>query len=272
MGLRLARVRAIESRSNPLIKELYSLAKDAREIKVRQRTLIDGPHLLDAYHHCQGIPEVLVTSSSGAENPEILELTGRWPETDVVRLPDSLFREISGVVTPIGILAMIPIPPVPAGNITGSCVMLDAVQDAGNVGTILRTAAAAGIREIALGQGCASVWSPKVLRAAQGAHFGMRIREQVDINGLMIEYSGTTVVTVAQGGLTVFDLNLSGDIAWIFGNEGSGVRTELASLARLRATIPVAVGTESLNVAAAAAVCVFEQVRQQRLATEGGDA
>lgn len=273
MGLRLARVRAIESKSNPLIKELYALAKDAREIKVRQRTLIDGPHLIDAYHRSQGVPEVLVTSKSGVEKPEIVAQLGKWPDTDVVQLPDGLFREISGVVTPIGILAMIPIPPEPDGRINGSCAILDAVQDTGNVGTILRTVSAAGIREIVLGPGCASVWSPKVLRAAQGAHFGMRIREQADITSLMAEYSGTIVATVARGGLSVFDVDLSGDIAWIFGNEGSGVSERLALLATVRATIPIAVDTESLNVAAAAAVCVFEQARQLRLATAGsGDA
>jgi RNA methyltransferase, TrmH family len=273
MGLRLARVRAIESRSNPLIKELYALAKDAREVKVRQRTLIDGLHLIDAYQRNRGIPELLVVNTSGTENIEIEALLRKWPDIDVIRLPDSLFRDISGVITPTGILAMIPIPPSPTGSIQGSCVILDAVQDAGNVGTIMRTVAAAGIRNVVLGAGCASAWSPKVLRAAQGAHFGLRIREQVDIGCLIAEYPGKTVATVARGGTTVFDLDLSSDMAWIFGNEGSGVSDDLASLATVRATIPMAVDTESLNVAAAAAICVFEQFRQRCLTkVETGDA
>jgi len=262
-------MRAIESKSNPLVKELCALARDAREIKVRRRTLIEGLHLVDAYHYSGGVPDTLVISASGTESPEIVDMIDKWSDIEVVRLPDGLFREISGVATPVGILAVIPLPPEPSERIQGNCVMLDAVQDAGNVGTILRTAAAAGIRDVALGQGCASAWSPKVLRAAQGAHFGLRIRELADIGRMMAEYSGTSVATVARGGVSVFDLDLTGDIAWVFGNEGAGVGEGLVAQAKMQATIPVAAGTESLNVAAAAAVCFFEQVRQLRSIAEG---
>ena len=142
---------------------------------------------------------------------------------------------------------------------------LDAVQDAGNVGAILRTAAAAGVADVLLGPGCAGVWTPRVLRAAQGAHFSLRLREGVELPTAVGAYPGASLAAMAGEGESIFDLNLSGDIAWIFGNEGSGIARPLADMATGRVTIPLARSTESLNVAAAAAVCLFEARRQQHL-------
>jgi TrmH family RNA methyltransferase len=176
-----------------------------------------------------------------------------------------LFREVSGVTTPVGILAVIPVPEPPTGPIEGSCVVLDAVQDAGNVGAILRTAAAAGIDNIILGPGCAGAWTPRALRAAQGAHFALAIREQIDLAGMLNTYEGRSVATVARDGRSLYSLDLSGAIAWIFGNEGAGISAGLVAAASHRATIPLATETESLNVAAAAAICLFEGVRQRVL-------
>ena len=140
------------------------------------------------------------------------------------------------------------------------------MQDAGNVGTILRTAAAAGVRDIVLGEGCAGAWSMRVLRAAQGAHFGLAIREQADLAEIVRNYGGLAVATVVHGGTPLYELDLRGPVAWIFGNEGAGVSGTLAVAAKARATIPMASGSESLNVAAAAAVCLFEALRQRKLA------
>jgi TrmH family RNA methyltransferase len=145
--------------------------------------------------------------------------------------------------------------------------LLDAVQDAGNVGTLLRTAAAAGVRDVLLGPGCAGVWTPRVLRAAQGAHFGLRIREQVDLADFLENYPGNSVATVARAGQSLYALDLKSPAAWLFGNEGSGLAPALIAAARTRATIPLAAGTESLNVAAAAAICLFEMRRQRTLRT-----
>ena len=259
-------MRVISSKDNPSIKELRALATDARELRSRQRTLLDGPHLIEAYRHHRGIPETLVLSDSGSRNAEAMRVVAEYPDVDVLHLPDGLFRDISGVATPVGILAVIRIPEATDVPIEGSCVMLDAVQDGGNIGAILRTAAAAGIREVLLGRGCAGAWLPKVLRAAQGAHFGLRIREQVDLAGQLGQYTGTSVATVARDGVPLFDLTLGGNIAWLFGNEGAGIAENLVALAGQRTTIPIAADTESLNVAAAAAICLFEQVRQRRLA------
>lgn len=244
------------------------MAADTREQRTRRRTLLDGPHLIEAFRNHRGVPELLVLSDTGSRNDEVMKLVELYAEVEVIRVPDALFREISGVTTPVGILAVIPIPESPSGSLIGNCVMLDAVQDAGNIGAILRTAAAAGIGEVVLGNGCAAAWSPKVLRAAQGAHFSLRIREQSDLAGMLKDYAGTSVATVAREGDSLYDLMVPDRVAWVFGNEGSGVSSGLLALATLRVTIPIAAETESLNVAAAAAICLFEQVRQRRLAGE----
>jgi RNA methyltransferase, TrmH family len=190
-------------------------------------------------------------------------LRAAMPQVETLRLADGLFRELSGVAAPVGVLAAIAIPKAPTGPITRSCVILDAVQDAGNVGAILRTAAAAGIGDIVLGPGCAGVWSPRVLRAAQGAHFSLNIREQADLVATLRDYRGTSVAAVVRGGTPLYELDVRGDVAWVFGNEGCGIDASLAATAAQLVSIPIVADTESLNVAAAAAICLFEGVRQR---------
>jgi RNA methyltransferase, TrmH family len=268
----MAVIKTLTSKDNPAIKALRALAADSREARRQGRTLIDGPHLVTCYLQQLGAPQLLVVSDSAWGNAEIGGLRAEMPDVETLRVPDGLFREISNVAAPVGVLAAIAIPEAPTGAIQGSCVILDAVQDAGNVGAILRTAAAAGIRNIVIGPGCAGVWTPRVLRAAQGAHFGLRIRELPDLVRVVREYTGSTVATVARDGVSIFELDVRGNVAWIFGNEGAGVSAELAASTSLHATIPLASGVESLNVAAAAAICLFEGVRQRLCAKGNQDA
>ncbi len=256
-------MKAIASRDNPTFKDLRDLARDARRQRDEGCTLIEGPHLVSASLDHGLIPELLVVSESAAALPEIAALLNRMPAVQTLCLRDALFREISELATPVGILGRIAIPAVPAGLPAGDCLLLDAVQDAGNVGTLLRTAAAAGVHDVLLGSGCAGAWTPRVLRAAQGAHFGLRIREQVDLAGFLATYPGVSVATVAREGAALYTLDLATPTAWLFGNEGVGLASELITVATQRTTIPLAAGSESLNVAAAAAICLFEMRRQR---------
>ncbi len=259
-------MKTIASRDNPTFKALRLLAKDSREQARLKRTILDGLHLVAEYRRRVGIPVLLAVSESGERHPEVQALIEAHGGVEVLHLRDALFAEISGVATPVGLLAVIDIPKVATAPPTGSCVLLEAIQDAGNVGTILRSAAAAGVCDVALGPGCAGAWTPRVLRAAQGAHFGLAIREQCDLADIVQQFGGLSVATVADGGPSLFDLDLAQPVAWIFGNEGAGVSVALAAVATVRATIPMATGSESLNVAAAAAVCLFE-ARRQAMAT-----
>lgn len=256
--------RHIGSRENPGFKALRALADDPRR---QGRALLDGIHLV-ATCFARGIGvRQLLASESGQRNAEIAALLQNADGIDCLILRDSLFREISGLGNPTGIAAVIDIPAAPVGELCADAVLLDAVQDAGNVGAILRTAAAAGVREVVLGTGCAGAWTQRVLRAGQGAHFSLAIREQVDLAGLLASCRGTSLATVAAGGASLYALDLSGPIVWLVGNEGAGLAPDLIAAARLRATIPLAAGTESLNVAAATAVCLFEAKRQRLIAS-----
>jgi TrmH family RNA methyltransferase len=258
-------VKAIASRDNPTFKDLRALAHDARRQRREGRALLDGPHLVaSALDH--GLkPDLLAVSESAAALPEIAALLARLPGVSVLGLRDALFRELSELATPVGLLARITVPPAPTFIPTGDCLLLDAVQDAGNVGTLLRTAAAAGVCDVLLGPGCAGAWTPRVLRAAQGAHFALAIREQVDLADFLRGYTGQSVAAVAHRGHSLYELDFARPTAWLFGNEGSGIAPELIAATQRQATIPIASGSESLNVGAAAAVCLFEMCRQRTM-------
>jgi len=252
--------RHISSRDNPQFKALRALADDPRG---HGRALVDGIHpVATCFVRGIGVRQLLV-SESGLKNPEIVALLQAAAGIACVTLRDSLFRELSGVPTPTGIGAVIDIPVAPAGWPSGDTVLLDAVQDAGNVGAILRTAAAAGVGNVLLGPGCAGAWTSRVLRGGQGAHFSLVIREQVDLAAAIAACPATSLATVAHGGTNLYELDLCGPILWLVGNEGAGLSAELVAAAKLRATIPLAADTESLNVAAATAVCLFEASRQR---------
>ncbi len=256
-------MKAISSRDNHTFKALRALAAEPRRQREQQRTLLDGPHLVAAYRQAVGLPELLVVSESGLAKPEVAGILAGCGGVNTLVLRDALFKELSGVASPVGILAIIAIPTAPTGPLRGSCVLLDAIQDAGNVGTILRTAAAAGIGDVILGPGCAGAWTPRVLRAGQGAHFALAIREEADLAALADGYDGKIIATVARGGQSLYAIDLTGNVAWLFGNEGAGLPPSLLDRATVRAQIPMASGSESMNVAAAAAVCLFEAVRQR---------
>ena len=259
-------MRQIASRDNARFKALRALAADPRG---HGRAMADGIHLV-ATCLARGVAiRQLLVSESGQHHPEVAALLRGATGLDCLCLRDSLFRELSGVPSPIGIAAVIDIPPAPAELSPGDAVLLEAVQDAGNVGAILRTAAAAGVRNVLLGPGCAGAWTARVLRGGQGAHFSLDIREQVDLPAALAGGAATAVATVAHGGKSLYELDLGGPVYWLVGNEGAGLSAELVAAAKIRATIPLAAGTESLNVAAATAICLFE-ARRQRAAGAGG--
>lgn len=267
-------MKTITSRDNPAFKALKALAHDGRWQRQTRQTLLDGAHLLTAALDHGVQPNLVVVSESAAALAEVTALLGRTAGIETLCLRDALFNEISELKTPVGILARIAVPdhpadpagavlPAPTFPPTGDCLLLDAIQDAGNVGTLLRTAAAAGVQAVLLGPGCAGAWTPRVLRAAQGAHFGLHIHEQVDLAGFLSGYPGQSVATVVSAETTLYALDCRPPTAWLFGNEGQGVSPPLLAAARQRVTIPLAAGNESLNVAAAAAICLFEMRRQR---------
>jgi len=258
-------MRFVESADNSAYRQLRRLCQSGRERRKTGLSVLDGMHLITAYEErFQKVREIFVAESA-VDKAEIAAYLASHGGIKQTQLTDRLFEELGLVETPTGILVLIDTPePASAPDISADVVLLDGVQDPGNLGSILRSAAAAGFAQVLLSTDCAQAWGPKTLRAGQGAHFQTRIYENQDLSAFLASYRGQAAVTVLGAAVNLFDADLTGPTAWVFGSEGQGVSREVQEGARLKLAIPMPGGSESLNVAAAAAVCLFETVRQRR--------
>jgi TrmH family RNA methyltransferase len=253
----------ISSPANPQFKSLRLLTSSASERRRASSMVLDGPHLLACYLARLGAPETVAVSEDALERPEIAQLLQRCGDARLLLFSPRLFARLAPVEHPVGILAIAPVPrPSRAAGVARVSVLLEGVQDPGNVGGIVRTAAAAGVEEVLLSAGCADPWAPRTLRAGMGGHFVLDVRSAVDLPAALDGFDGTVVMTVARGGCPPQEIDLTGPIAFVLGGEGAGLSEALQSRAGARITIPMAPGIESLNVGVAAAVLLYERVRQ----------
>lgn len=261
-------MKRIGSRDNTHYKTFLKLSQSSRERRKSGRVLIDGMHLIEAYEKSYGVPDEIVVSDSGANRPENARyLESRAACNRISVLADALFDDLALVDTPSGIMAVVTRPQPASGyDLAADAVLLDGVQDPGNLGSILRSAAAAGFRQILLSVDCAQAWSPKALRAAMGAHFQLDIHENSDLSQFLIAYRGQSAATLPAASTSLYAATLGRPLAWVFGSEGLGIRQQVAEQTALQMRIPMPGASESLNVAAAAAVCLFETVRQRQAA------
>jgi TrmH family RNA methyltransferase len=252
------------SRQNPRLKEAARLIASSRDRRKVGKCVLEGEHLVAAYAQRHGAPESIVVTEEALSRPGVRSLAARYDERVLVVTP-GLLAELAVLPPGVGMLAVVPavrgLPAEPADF----CLLLDDIQDPGNVGSMLRSAAAAGVAQVWMSKHCAFAWSPKVLRAGQGAHFLLDIHEDVDLASWAGAYrsQGEVVAMVAAGGVRLYDAGLAGRVAIAVGNEGAGLDPALAAQATCRVTIPMPGGMESLNAAVAAAVCLFECVRQR---------
>jgi RNA methyltransferase, TrmH family len=254
----------ISSRDNLFYKALGKLSASARQRGKTGQTLLDGAHLLAAYLASGRQPLHLIVTHAAVHDAEIKSLLQQLPEVPLSQLDDGLFAELSELKTVSGILALIELPQADDQVQTGNfCMLLENIQDPGNLGSMLRSAAAAGCDAVYMSKGCADAWSPRVLRAAMGGHFVLNLYEHADLLGVANEFQGTVFATSLSATSSLYDVLLSGKIAFAIGNEGAGLSQALLAMAN-PITIPMPGKVESLNAAAAAAICLFEAVRQRR--------
>lgn len=259
-------MKSISSRENPLYKELKHLASSSQARRRAGRTLLDGVHLCEGYLQHVGAPQICVVGEGSVAHPEVSAILEKCEaaRTQCILLPDSLSQTLSQVENGIGLLFVIDTPEVVSPQVLDRpAVLLENLQDPGNLGSILRSAAAAGINSIFCGKGTVFAWSPKVLRAGMGAHFLLNIFENVDLAAFLRSSCVPVLATSSHTHQRIYDIDLRQPVAWLFGHEGQGLSEELLALASTRVTIPHRGDMESLNVAASAAVCFFEQLRQQ---------
>ena len=254
----------ISSRDNPFFKELLKLAGSSRQRKKTGQTLLDGKHLVQAYLASGHQPQHLLVTEAALQDGEAAALLHKLSGVPLTQFDDSLFAEFTELKTPSGILALIeqPGPSVSPAH-SRFCLLLEDIQDPGNLGSILRSAAAAGCDAVFLSKGCADAWSPKVLRAGMGGHFVLGIHEFADLPAVAAAFQGQLLASSLTAKNSLYDCDLRGKLAFAVGNEGAGLSESLLAAITRHIAIPMPGKVESLNVAAAAAVCLFEAVRQR---------
>jgi len=261
----------ITSKDNRLLKRIRGLQQAGnagQKARYEDRlAVIDGIHLLQVW---QGDPrlQLILTTQEAQTNSEITAIIAnhceQCPETELQFVDESLWSSVSALEHAPQMIGLVRIDP--KKNITqrmiGDAIVLDAIQDAGNVGTILRTALACDFNQIVCTTGTAHIWSPKVIRAAMGAHRYLTFYEAQGINDVMSNIEAPLLATTmnAEHSLYSIGTQLQKSVAWVFGNEGQGVSPELLGKA-MNVRIPQDSKLESLNVASAAAICLYETLR-----------
>lgn len=260
-------MKSLTSKDNPQYRELKQIASSSAARRKSGQSILDGVHLCQSYLEHIGIPTLCVVSETSRQNREVAAILDECEKGNgkCLLLTDSLFRPLSQVENGIDIVFLISTPVndyLP--ELAETAVLLDRVQDPGNLGSILRSAAAAGIRQVFCSSKSAAAWSPRVLRAGMGAHFLLKIYEDVSLENLVETSKIPVIATTPYTDRTIYDFDLSLPVAWLLGHEGQGVSENLLTLASDQLVIPHLGAMESLNVAASAAICFFEQVRQRR--------
>jgi RNA methyltransferase, TrmH family len=246
----------ISSRDNPLLLRLRRQLRSPGGYRTAGQVWVEGDHLCRAAL-ARGVPVSLAVATEALlSEPGLLA-----PAREVVIVPPALMAGLSTLESPAAIAYLLDLPPTPVVQPDVATVVLDGVQDAGNVGSVLRSAGALGVRQVLALKGTAALWSPKVLRAGMGAHFGLHL-----VEGLAADALDALVVplvaTSSHAGATLPRAALPAPCAWVFGHEGQGVSPELMARCALTVRIPQPGGEESLNVAAAAAICLYESARR----------
>ena len=242
----------ITSANNPLIKELRRLSTDNTAYRKQGRVWLEGDHLCRAAL-LRGFRPVLGLFSESFWAVAQLE----WARAAIknIVVADALLARVSGLESAPSMGFVIDLPPESALQPDVASLILDRVQDAGNVGSMLRSAAAFGFGQVIALKGTAALWSPKVLRAGMGAHFGLQLLEGVELDALT-SLDVPMVVTSSHGGGVLGQTALPMPCAWVMGHEGQGVSEPLMARAAVKVRIAQPGGEESLNVAAAAAICL----------------
>jgi len=253
----------VTSRDNGTFKDLKKLARSSRERSERGLVLLEGTRLVKVCREYVGEAEMVVVRASERKRKDVSELIrSRWGKRYIL-LDDVLFRGLGTLKSPAPVMAVVSRPQGKHGG-QGDLLLIEGIQDPGNLGTMFRSAAAAGIAAAFLSGTCADAWSPKCLRAGMGAQFMMGISENVDLVKVARTLDRTVVALTPGSPTSLYEVDLTASAAFAVGSEGEGLSAELREAASVRAGIPMPGWKESLNAAAALSIGLFEMVRQRQ--------
>ncbi|MEB6563939.1 MULTISPECIES: TrmH family RNA methyltransferase [Acinetobacter] len=252
----------LESKDNPKIKHLRGLIEQNSYRKKQGQTVLEGTHLCLAWLHENKKINSIFTTEHALSHPDYERILAKYTGAVFV-ISESLYKDLSTLGTSLACLAIVDLPSSSQTlDFKADTLILENVQDPGNVGTLLRSAAAAGIEQIICTKGSASLWSPRVLRAGMGAHFSLQTFENVTLEEVLPQFQIPVYVTSSHHAESLYSKNLRKACVWILGNEGQGV-SDYALQHAQAVSIPQPGGQESLNVAIAGSICFFEMVRQR---------
>ena len=251
--------KSIASRDNPLLVRLRKLGRDPVAYRKLGELWLEGDHLCRAFLQRGGVPLQALVTDEGWASP-LRGLAAAAPSVSV--LPAALMAGVSTLESPAPIGFVVPWVGAAELRPDAATLVLDRLQDAGNVGTLLRSASAFGFTQVVALKGTAGLWSPKVLRAGMGAHFGLSLIEGADAETLRA-LTVPLLATSSHAAKAIHEVELPWPCAWVLGHEGEGVSATLQARCSLSLRIPQPGGEESLNVGAAAAVCLYESARQR---------
>ena len=252
----------LESKDNPKIKHLRGLIEQNAYRKKQGQTVLEGTHLCLSWLEKKRPITSIFTTEQAIEHPDFDKIAEQYTGT-VFIIGESLYKDLSTLGTTLACLAVVDVPSSSQSlDFDADTLVLENIQDPGNVGTLLRSAAAAGIKQVVSTKGSASLWSPRVLRAGMGAHFSLNTYENVAIEDVLEKFTIPVYVTSSHESESLYSKDLTQPCVWVLGNEGQGV-SEYALANATAISIPQPGGQESLNVAIAGSVCIFEMVRQR---------
>lgn len=260
------RISNITSKHNNAISDVKKL-KNKKYREEKNEFIVEGyRNLVDSLKI--GVAKRIFYTDTFSENIDFLAEI----DCEIYKVSDNIFSDISDTKTPQGILGVFEIPTFDVDRVSGKIVILNAVSDPGNVGTIFRTALAAGFDTIILDDACADAYSNKVVRSAMSAVFLLNILRTNSLSGIIKKYKEENFVfyagALSEKSIDLYDINFDGKYAFIFGSEANGVSKEVLDSADILYKIPMTGKIESLNVAIAASISLYENVRQSKKITK----
>lgn len=259
-------MKALTSRHNPLCKRIVRLQRQPQHYRDEQVALLDGVHLLAewaAHGSSRYALTALLLDEAAMQHAEVSALLPSIDPNVIYVCSPEVAGELAQGHSSMHVQALIDVAAARAEPLQADApaLLIDRVQDAGNVGSLMRTAAAAGVQQVVLSAGCAAAFSPKVMRAAMGAHFHLRVQEQAELGQVIEALTLPVYAADVSGTHSLYEAAVPLPCAWLVGSEGDGVAPQLLARCAQRLRIPQR-GPQSMNVGAAAAVCLFESVRQ----------